>query len=45
MHVLRGVRGNRVEGRVPELRRKFFAAAHPAGAYAGQISGFDEAGC
>jgi len=29
---------------MPELRREFFAAAYPAGSYAGEASGFDEAG-
>ena len=36
-----GVRRNRVEGRVPELRRELFAAAHSPRAYAGETSGFD----
>jgi len=44
MHVLCGVCGYRAEGRVPELRREFFAAAHPARSYAGETPGFDEAG-
>jgi hypothetical protein len=45
MHVLRGVCRNRVEGRVPELRREFFGAAYPARSHAGEASGIGEAGC
>jgi hypothetical protein len=29
---------------LPELRREFFAAAHSTRSYAGEASGFDEAG-
>ena len=44
MHVLCGVCGYRVEGRLSELRRELFAAAHSPGAYAGETSGVDKAG-
>jgi len=41
---LLGLRRNSVEGRVPELRREFFAAAHSARSHAGETSSVDEAG-
>jgi hypothetical protein len=36
--------GYRVEGRLPELRREFFTAAHSTRALAVEASGFDKAG-
>jgi hypothetical protein len=44
MHVLCGVRRNRLERRVPELRREFYGSSNTPGTYATETSGFDEAG-
>ncbi len=43
MHLLRRLRGRRVRRRLPELRRRIFAAPGPPCTLADEISGFDHA--
>src|SRR5690606_23181113 len=43
MHLLRGVRRGRAEGRLSQLRRRLRSPPDPAGAADGEVPGVDEA--